>query len=204
MEVEGSDVSEVADNEDEHGTHDESSHMDNDPLHNPPTPHLSMSKEQLTNMMQAMVTQQMEQQFAMQRHTQQQTAMPNNTLPPKKRKRKVLRSRRSVNCNINDDEGELSSNSDSDQEGSYIQQSAQTARRILWQRGHQHNVPSKVQQIISAATVTKMSQAWKPLSEIGFAIIEDMTEVFAPKYRCTMEQRDYIHKCTFHHCTEIH
>jgi hypothetical protein len=90
MEVEASDESDVEDNEQyagEHGNHDESSHMDNDesirtldgsglmlnehvqgPLHNPPAPHLSMSKEQFTNMMQAMVQEQMEQQFAMQRH----------------------------------------------------------------------------------------------------------------------------------------
>ncbi len=115
----------------------------------------------------------------------------------------MSRSSRSTNFNINDDDGEVSINSNIDQEGYYVQQSAQTARRILWQRSHQHNVPSKVQQIIRDATVTKMSQAWKPLSEIGFAIIEDMTEVFAPKYRWTMEQRDYIHKCTLHLPTEI-
>jgi hypothetical protein len=155
------------------------------PLANPPSPHLGMSKEQLTNMMQAMVTEQMQQQFALQSNTRQ----------PQKRKRKVSRSRRSTNLKSNDEDAEGSSNSDSDHEGCYVQQSAQTARRILWQRGHQHNVPSKVEQLIRDATVTSMSQAWKPLCKIGFAIIEDMTEVFAPKYRCTMEQRDYIHKC---------
>ena len=99
------------------------------------------------------------------------------------------------------DNADDSSAGESDQEGTYVQQSAQTARRILWQRGHQANVPSKVEQLIRAATVTCVSDAWKPLCEIGFAIIDDMTEVFAPKYRCTMEQREYIHKCACHLCT---
>jgi hypothetical protein len=84
---------------------------------------------------------------------------------------------------------------DADGEVQYVQQSANTARRILWQRGHSANVPSKVQQLIQSATVKNIADALHPLCEIGFAIVEDMSEVFAPKARCTMEQRDYIHKC---------
>jgi hypothetical protein len=84
---------------------------------------------------------------------------------------------------------------EADAEVQYVQQSANTARRILWQRGHSANVPSKVQQLIQSATVSNIAEALHPLCEIGFAIVEDVTEVFAPKFRFTMEQRDYIHKC---------
>ncbi len=154
----------------------------------PPAPNLVMSQEQLANMMQAIVQQQLQQQFG----------QSNKPRPPQKRKRKVSVARSCTTMDSLDDDAEGSSGGDSDQEGTYVQQTAQTARRILWQRGHQGNVPSKVEQLISAATVTCMADAWKPLCEIGFAIIDDMTEVFAPKVRYTMEQRDYIHKCACH------
>jgi hypothetical protein len=128
-----------------------------------------------------MFKQQMQEQFEL--HAQ--------TNPKQDRKRKLARC--STTANV--ERAVNASGNESDLEGPYDRQSAQTARRVLWQRGHQANVPSKVEQIISAATVKSMSEAWKPLCEIGFAIIDDMSEVFAPKYRCTMEQRDYINKC---------
>ncbi len=162
------------------------------PLHNPPATNFGMStnvvmtQEQIENMITARVNQQMQERFELR----------GSADPPRKRKRKVSRSRATPPVQRHVDASEDSSEGGSDQESSYLNHSAHTARRILWQRGHQANVPSKVQQIIQAATVKSMSEAWKPLCEIGFAIIEDMTEVFAPKYRCTMEQRDYIHKCT--------
>ena len=70
-----------------------------------------------------------------------------------------------------------------------------TARRILWQRGHNAMLPSVKHAIIEDATVDSVAEAHGPLSTYGFAIIRDMTEVFAPKNRCTREQRDFITKC---------
>ena len=154
-------------------------------LANPTSTNFGISQEQLSNMMQSMFKQQMQEQLEL--HAQ--------TNPKQDRKRKFARCSTTTNVVRAVTADEESSGGDSDLEGPYVRQSAQTARRVLWQRGHQANVPSKVEQIISAATVKSMSEAWKPLCEIGFAIIDDMSEVFAPKYRCTMEQRDYINKC---------
>jgi hypothetical protein len=154
-------------------------------LSNPTSTNFGISQEQLSNMMQSMFKQQMQEQFEL--HAQ--------THPKQERKRKLARCSTTANVERAVNVDEDSSGGESDQEGPYVHQSAQTARRVLWQRGHQANVPSKVEQIISAATVKSMLEAWKPLCEIGFAIIDDMSEVFAPKYRCTMEQRDYINKC---------
>ena len=154
-------------------------------LANPTSTNFGISQEQLSNMMQSMFKQQMQEQLEL--HAQ--------TNPKQDRKRKFARCSTTTNVERAVTADEESSGGDSDLEGPYVRQSAQTTRRVLWQRGHQANVPSKVEQIISAATVKSMSEAWKPLCEIGFAIIDDMSEVFAPKYRCTMEQRDYINKC---------
>jgi hypothetical protein len=77
-------------------------------------------------------------------------------------------------------------------DGSALPMSGNTARRILWQRGHEAQLPSTVRNIIESATVKTMSEALHPLCEYGFAIIEDMTDVFHPKNRCTKEQRDFI------------
>ena len=72
---------------------------------------------------------------------------------------------------------------------------ANTARRVLWQRGHNTMLPSVKRAIIEAATVDSIAEAHEPLMTHGFAIISDMTEAFAPKNRCTREQRDFITKC---------
>ena len=56
-------------------------------------------------------------------------------------------------------------------------------------------LPSVKHAIIEDATVDSVAEAHGPLSTYGFAIIRDMTEVFAPKSRCTREQRDFISKC---------
>ena len=87
---------------------------------------------------------------------------------------------------------------DFDWDDQHVQQSANTARRILWQRGHAANVPSKVKELIAAATVTRVEDAMEPLQTLGFAILEDMTVAFSPKNRCTKEQRDFITKCKTH------
>jgi hypothetical protein len=87
--------------------------------------------------------------------------------------------------------------SDSDEDVKVVEHTPNTARRILWQRGHGSLLPSTVRGIIAEATVRTMAEARVPLQQLGFAIIEDITEVYAPKNRCTKEQRDFIHKCKY-------
>ncbi len=81
--------------------------------------------------------------------------------------------------------------------------SSGTARRKIWQRGHANygrEDTSKVRELIQKATVTRLQDALDPLQTLGFAILDDMTEAFAPRNRCTMEQRAFIQKCkTPHH-----
>jgi hypothetical protein len=89
-----------------------------------------------------------------------------------------------------DDDGELKI------EDYFVSQSANTARRILWQRGHAATVPSAVNEMIRDATVTTHPAALAIMREYGFAIIVDMTEVFAPGNRCTAQQRDFLAKRT--------
>jgi hypothetical protein len=93
-----------------------------------------------------------------------------------------------------DDESEGNS-SESDEDVKVEKNTPNTARRILWQRGHSALLPSTVRGIIAEATVRTLAEARAPLQELGFAIIEDMTDIYAPKNRCTKEQMDFIHKC---------
>ena len=141
----------------------------------------------------------------------QPAAVPSNPTktgdgqPPKK-KRKTSRGRTKVKGEKNggnakqalDADGKEAEEEDLDDfdwDDQHVQQSANTARRILWQRGHAANVPSKVKELIAAATVTRVEDAMEPLQTLGFAILEDMTVAFSPKNRCTKEQRDFITKC---------
>ncbi len=78
--------------------------------------------------------------------------------------------------NKDNDNSDENYNSDDD-----VKQSANTARRILWQRGHAATVPSKVRELIQKATVSRVEDALEPLKTLGFAILEDMTEAFHPK-----------------------
>ncbi len=107
----------------------------------------------------------------------------------RKRKRKVTRRRKHVKTE--DDDSDLSSLSD----GEPIQQSANTARRVLWQRGHAAFLPSAKRQIVEDATVDCVADALSPLCEFGFAIVNNVNNAFHPKHRLTREQRDFIHKC---------
>ena len=144
----------------------------------------------------------------------QPAAVPSNPTktgdgqPPKK-KRKTSRGRTKVKGEKNggnakqalDADGKEAEEEDLDDfdwDDQHVQQSANTARRILWQRGHAANVPSKVKELIAAATVTRVEDAMEPLQTLGFAILEDMTVAFSPKNRCTKEQRDFITKCKTH------
>ena len=120
-----------------------------------------------------------------------------------KKKRKKLRRKKPKKTKVKSEDqqssGVLEDDKDdsSDSSADSYQQSATTARRILWQRGHQANLPSKVQQIIRDATVSCIQDALRPLQDIGFAIVQDFTTVFHPKHRCTAEQKDFIHKRKF-------
>jgi hypothetical protein len=124
--------------------------------------------------------------------------------PPLK-KRRVTRRRGKVKLEPKPGEGQnarttdvVGDDEDSDNEQDwdveFVQQSANSARRILWQRGHAATVPSKVRELIQRATVTCMADALEPLRTQGFAILEDVTVAFAPKNGFTKEQRDFIEK----------
>ncbi len=58
-------------------------------------------------------------------------------------------------------------------------QTANTARRILWQRGHAATTPSKIRELVEQATVQRLEDALEPLQTIGFAILDDISEAFA-------------------------
>jgi hypothetical protein len=136
--------------------------------------------------------------------------------PPLK-KRRVTRRRGKVKLEQKPGEGQNArttyaegDDEDSDMEQDwdveFIQQSANSARRILWQRGHAAIVPSKVRELIQRATVTCMADALEPLRTLGFAILEDVTVAFAPKNGFTKEQRDFIEKGltpAHRHCLSI-
>jgi hypothetical protein len=153
--------------------------------------------------------------LAQQNGNVQHAAVPSNlTKPgdgqPPKKKRKTSRGRTKVkgektsegrNAKTVDADGKEPEEEDLDDfdwDDQHVQQSANTARRILWQRGHAANVPSKVKELIAAATVSRVEDAMEPLQTLGFAILEDMTVAFSPKNRCTKEQRDFITKCNTH------
>jgi hypothetical protein len=118
--------------------------------------------------------------------------------PLSTKKRKRAGRRKHVKLEKVKDETPRNEDSDSDSSVELLQTSANTARRILWQRGHNAMLPSTKQQIIMDATVDSVSEAHGPLCEYGFAIVRDMTEAFAPKHRCTREQRDFITRCKEH------
>jgi chemotaxis protein histidine kinase CheA len=124
--------------------------------------------------------------------TQQQVVKVEETAVAKKRKRRGTRMRVPPKVDKHEDED---ANDDVDSDVEFVHLSCNSARRILWQRGHAAQLPSAKADIIRRATVANLADAYDPLCQLGFAIIEDMTEVFAPKNRCTREQRDYIEKC---------
>jgi hypothetical protein len=99
--------------------------------------------------------------------------------PTKKRKRHARR--KTVELERVNYDASSQDDTDSDSSVEFIQNSASTARRILWQRGHNAMLPSTKKQIIDNVTVDSVADAHGPLCEYGFAIVRDMTEVFAPK-----------------------
>jgi len=115
-------------------------------------------------------------------------------VPPTKKRKRAAR-RKPVKVEKLENEGSSHDDTDSESSVEVIEKSASTARRILWQRGHNAILPSMKEQIIMNATVDSVAEAHGPLYEYGFAIVRDMTEAFGPKNRCTREQRDFITKC---------
>jgi hypothetical protein len=129
---------------------------------------------------------------------QQQVQKDEAAVAAKKRKRRPTRKRVSVKVEKHDQDDD---NDDVDSDVEFVHLSSNTARRILWQRGHAAQLPSAKADIIRRATVANFADAYDPLCQLGFAIIEDMTEVYAPKNRCTREQSDLINKCE---CALLH
>ena len=167
-------------------------------LRDPPPPPLgamSISNlaqpQDITKLVEDLVKHQLQQQVERAQATTASTAT-SAASAPNKRKRRVSRNRVPVKV---DKQGAEESDEDVDADVEFLQQSSNTARRILWQRGHNSTLPSTKAEIIKRATVATMAEAFNPLYQYGFAIIDDMTEVFSPKNRCTREQRDFVNKC---------
>ena len=106
-----------------------------------------------------------------------------------KRRRSKAQTEKDVDSNEGNDED------DDDSDVASVQQTTNTARRILWQRRHAAIVPSTVRGLVQEATVTRLEDALQPLQTLGYAILDDMTEAFAPRNRCTKKKRNFIHKC---------
>ena len=167
-------------------------------LRDPPPPPLgamSISNlaqpQDITKLVEDLVKHQLQQQVERAQATTASTAT-SAASAPNKRKRRVSRNRVPVKV---EKQGAEESDEDVDADVEFLQQSSNTARRILWQRGHNSTLPSTKAEIIKRATVATMAEAFNPLYQYGFAIIDDMTEVFSPKNRCTREQRDFVNKC---------
>ena len=183
----------------EDATMDELQDVDVDnQLRDPPPPPLgamSISNlaqpQDITKLVEDLVKHQLQQQVERAQATTASTAT-SAASAPNKRKRRVSRNRVPVKV---DKQGAEESDEDVDADVEFLQQSSNTARRILWQRGHNSTLPSTKAEIIKRATVATMAEAFNPLYQYGFAIIDDMTEVFSPKNRCTREQRDFVNKC---------
>jgi hypothetical protein len=73
-----------------------------------------------------------------------------------------------------DDEG-----ADSDVE--LVQQSSNTARRILWQRGHAATLPSTKADIIERATVSTVADAFNPLCSLDLQLLVACLKCLRPK-----------------------
>ena len=148
--------------------------------------------EDLKSMIQGLVQAELARSSSTKPETQQYHQLKPPLKPPSTKKRKRAGWKRTVKV----EKQEQVSGSDSDSSVEILPNvGPNTARRILWQRGHNAMLPSIKHAIIEDATVDSVAEAHAPLCTYGFAIIRDMTEVFAPKNRCTREQRDFITRC---------
>jgi len=68
-------------------------------------------------------------------------------------------------------------------------------RRVNWQKGRQDwSRPSKTKKEIEKVTVDTLAEAYVCMRKYGWAILRDLTSVFAPSARFTREQQNYINK----------
>jgi hypothetical protein len=69
-------------------------------------------------------------------------------------------------------------------------------RRLNWQKGRQDwSRPSKQRKVIEQVTCDTLAEVYVCMRKYGWAILRDLTDIFAPSARFTREQRDYISKC---------
>jgi hypothetical protein len=69
-------------------------------------------------------------------------------------------------------------------------------RRLNWQKGRQDwSRPSKQKKEIEKVTCDTLAEVYVCMRKYGWAILRDLTEVFAPSSRFTREQQNYINKC---------
>ena len=73
--------------------------------------------------------------------------------------------------------------------------SENSKRRINWQKGRQDwSQPSKIKKEIDKVTVDTLAEVYVCMRKNGWAILRDLTSVFAPSARFTREQRNFINK----------
>jgi hypothetical protein len=73
--------------------------------------------------------------------------------------------------------------------------SENSMRRVNWQKGRQDwSRPSKTKKEIEKVTVDTLAEAYVCMRKYGWAILRDLTSVFAPSARFTREQQNYINK----------
>ena len=69
-------------------------------------------------------------------------------------------------------------------------------RRMNWQKGRQDWArPSKIKSQIEKVTCETLAEVYVCMRKYGWAILRDLTEVFAPSARFTREQQNFINKC---------
>ena len=82
---------------------------------------------------------------------------------------------------------------DYDDEESTVSENSK--RRVNWQKGRQDWArPSKTKKEIEKVTVDTLAEAYVCMRKYGWAILRDLTSVFAPSARFTREQQNYISK----------
>ncbi len=69
-------------------------------------------------------------------------------------------------------------------------------RRLNWQKGRQDwSRPSKLKKELEKVTCDTLAEVYVCMRKYGWAILRDLTEVFAPSARFTREQQNFINKC---------
>ena len=69
-------------------------------------------------------------------------------------------------------------------------------RRLNWQKGRQDwSRPTKQKKVIEQVTCDTLAEVYVCMRKYGWAILRDLTEIFAPSSRFTREQQNFINKC---------